>query len=203
MPAERAAQSFVGPMGAELHGRHSRPEHLRGFGHRQALTFDEIECDPLRLGKLRQLRQEQRRQLGGFEELIGGCIGGHDVRRGIIRILREDFAFTSAHAVNHQAPGDGKSPRDDVGACDEAPPRAMHLEHRLLDEILGARMIAGLTKEVTKEARRQPVVELAERRVVAFGVAIHGYVELARRGHAATCNTFTTTYSRSIKFRRS
>jgi hypothetical protein len=53
---------------------------------------------------------------------------------------------------------------------------AMDLQKRLLDQVLGARDVAGLPHEEAVEPRSQGIVELPERRVVAGGVALHGMV---------------------------
>lgn len=87
-------------------------------------------------------------------------------------------AVASGHIIVHM-----RNHRRNVGAG------AVNLEHRLLDEILGPRMIAGLTEEVPEESRGESVVENAERRFVPVGIPVHRDVEVVRLGHEATCNT--------------
>src|SRR5437588_315345 len=60
--AEHDAQRFVRAMRAELHRRHRGAEHLRGFGEREAVLFDELERDALRFRNARELFLNEARR---------------------------------------------------------------------------------------------------------------------------------------------
>ena len=64
----------------------------------------------------------------------------------------------------------------------EAAAGAMDLEHRLLDDVLGPRAIVRVALQEGLKSRSQPVVDLAEGRVVAACITVHRGVERDARG---------------------
>src|SRR5262249_34233570 len=63
----------------------------------------------------------------------------------------------------------------------------VYLEHRLLQQVLGARVVARLAHEVTVQPRRNRVIYRRKRRVVPGRVALHGSIGVAARRHGQAC----------------
>src|SRR5688572_8224273 len=82
--------------------------------------------------------------------------------------------------IDEEPTRDRKRPRHDLRAGREPTARAMDLEHRLLDDILGPRAIARVAHEERHETWRETVVDLGKRRVFAPCVSVHRRIEVAR-----------------------
>jgi len=85
------------------------------------------------------------------------------VRRTRLRLRRR----SSSRAV---AVRDGVDPRDRVGAQHVARARLVHLQERLLQQILGRGLLADETPQIPQDARRQQTVEFVERSLLAGAI---------------------------------
>ena len=92
------------------------------------------------------------------------------------------FAHPAAAEIDEQSAGDGVGPGNDRAAAQEPMAGSVHLEERLLHRVLRRASAAGPSQGEAVQARRQLVVQLDERRLVAAGIPLHGAVR-ARRAY--------------------
>jgi hypothetical protein len=90
---------------------------------------------------------------------------------------RWDLALVAPRLIDDEPAGDGEYPRDDRRSRKEARPASVHVEQRLLHEVLGHCGVANVSAEEGVEPRRERIVDLAERCVVSCSVAIHRGIE--------------------------
>jgi hypothetical protein len=168
-PPERRPQADVRAMGAQLHRRHGGAEHGRRLLERQALPLDELERFAVRLRHARELALDGAGEALRMKDLVGAmALDGH---RGALVAGHENLELAAPRLIDEEPAGDGERPGEHVGAGQEAAPRAMDVEQRLLEQIIGA--LAALAAQIAVQPRRQGVVERREGRVVAARVPLH------------------------------
>ena len=79
-------------------------------------------------------------------------------------------------------------PGRDLGPGDEARARPVHVEHGLLQKVVGAGGLARLPQKVAVESGRERVIHRPEGGV-APGIAFHGNVGFRSRRHGHACTT--------------
>src|SRR5208283_4491686 len=94
-------------------------------------------------------------EVGGGRRRVGGVEVGLVVERARVAI-----PLPGPEVVDEEATGDRERPREDGGAGQEPATRAVDPEERLLDEVLGARVVPRLPRQVAEEPGCEEVVEL-------------------------------------------
>ena len=170
-------------MRPELHRGDRRAEHLRGLRDAQPVLFDQLERDALVLGQAAQLEDDARGDLLRDRDVVRGSVERREeLRHAVVARGGEDLAATATVHVDEQPTRDRERPRHDLAADDEAASCAMHLQHRLLNDVLCARAVMRIAGEERLQPRREPVVDLLEGRVLAPRIPVHRGVEgCARR----------------------
>src|SRR5262249_2516202 len=138
-------------------------ERLRRLLETQAFLLQELVRGPLQLGECLDPLLQAPAETEGVHEVVGGRrrrhrLVGHAVALG--RSPREEAALPtpSSSLVGEQAARDGKGPWQHRGACYERSASSVHVQERLLHQILRSRGIPrGLTQK-TQQTRRDRIV---------------------------------------------
>src|SRR5580692_6286230 len=157
---------------SELHRVLGDAERQRRLGGAEALPVNEIPGGALRLGHPVQDLLHRVQHLPGYGHL-GGVRRSIDPQVHRLRVFvgraREEFLARAPVRVDEHVAPDRERPGNDVGPRRIVSARGVHLEQRLLREVLGEGAIARLAAEESEQARSQQIVDVGEGLLVTVG----------------------------------